>query len=209
MRASVQTASILAAFLLAVPLLVHCLGPAESQAQQPAPRGPKKGQPAQLPQVRYGSEELPAPVRETREALLAAVQSGRIEDLREIYEQGDLKPDLGADAKGDPVAHWKRISGDGQGLEVLAALSLILEAGYVVLPLGADLENNRLYVWPYFADFPLQRLTPAQEVELLRLVPAAAAREMKAKGTYTHWRLVIGADGSWHAFRKNNSRERM
>jgi hypothetical protein len=39
-------------------------------------------------------------------------------------------------------------------------------------------------------------------VELLRLVPASAAREMKEKGKYTHWRLVIGADGTWHALRK-------
>jgi hypothetical protein len=88
-------------------------------------------------------------------------------------------------------------------LEVLAALSLILEAGYVVLPLGRDLENNRLYIWPYFAEVPLDMLTTAQEVELLRLVPSAVAKEMKARAKYTHWRVTIGADGSWHSFRKN------
>jgi hypothetical protein len=85
---------------------------------------------------------------------------------------------------------------------VLAALSLILEAGYVALPLGPDLENNLHYVWPYFAEWPLDRLTPRQEVELLRLVSPAAARTMKEQGKYTHWRLVIGADGTWHALRK-------
>jgi hypothetical protein len=50
----------------------------------------------------------------------------------------------------------------------------------------------------------LNKLTPRQEVELLRLVPASMAREMKEKGKYTHWRLVIGADGTWHALRKGD-----
>ena len=98
------------------------------------------------------------------------------------FELNELKPDLGAEPAGDPVAYWKKVSGDGEGREVLAVLSQILEAGYVVLPLGRDLENNRIYIWPYFAEVPLGKLTPAQEVELLRLVPPAAAREMKGTG---------------------------
>jgi hypothetical protein len=106
----------------------------------------------------------------------------------------------------DPIAYWKKLSGDGEGREILAALSLILEAGYVVLPLGADLENNRLYIWPYFSEVPLDKLTHAQEVELLRLVPPAAAKAMKSAGKYTHWRLTIGADGAWHSFRKATDR---
>ena len=83
---------------------------------------------------------------------------------------------------------------------MLAALAEILDAGYVALPLGRDLENNRIYVWPYFAEVPLQKLTPAQQVELLRLVPPAAAKEMLQTGKYTYWRLAIGADGTWHHF---------
>lgn len=204
MRLDLRTGALLAAFLLAAPLLVHGPDPAESQAQKSGPGGSKKRQAADSPQVRYGVEGLPGPVREMRDAILSAARSGEIDELGEIYESGDHKPDLGADAKGDPIAHWKRISGDGQGREVLAVLSLILEAGYVVQPLGKDIENNRIYIWPYFADWPLQGLTPAQDVELLRLVPAAVAKEMKAKGRYTHWRIAIGAEGAWHAFRKND-----
>ena len=41
----------------------------------------------------------------------------------------------------------------------MAALGEILEAGYVVLPLGRDLENNKIYVWPYFAEVALDKLT--------------------------------------------------
>ena len=77
-----------------------------------------------------------------------------------------------------------------------------LDTGYAVVRRGADIENNKTYVWPYFAEMPLDKLTPRQEVELLRLVPASTMREMKAKGKYTHWRLVIGADGTWQALRK-------
>ena len=138
------------------------------------------------------------------EAMLAAIEAGDIEELRHAYDLNELKPDLGVPPQTDPVGHWKRISGDGEGREVLAALSLIVQAGYVVLPLGRDLENNRLYVWPYFAEWPLDRLSPRQQVELLRLVPPSALREMRDKGKYTHWRLVIGADGTWHTLRKGD-----
>lgn len=203
-----------ALFLLAPFCLVHCLGAAFPASAQ-APKGkstdakpdaksgsPKKKQPAPALEVRYGSEGLPGPVLEMREAILAAVKAGRIEELLHAFQLNELKPDLGVQPMPDPVAHWKAISGDGEGREILAVLAEILDAGYVAVPLGRDLENNRIYVWPYFAEVPLAGLTPPQEVELLRLVPPSSAREMKASGKYTSWRLSIGADGTWHSFRK-------
>lgn len=206
MRTSGRTAWRFALFLLALIGLVHCLGsasPACAQAAKDKGGNAKRQQflvPA--PQVRYGVDKLPAPVQEMREAILAAVRSGRIEDLRHAYELNELKPDLGVKLAGDPIAHWQQISGDGEGREILAALAEVLETGYVVLPLGADIENNRVYIWPYLAEVPLTKLSPVQEVELLRLVPPTVAREMKARGKYTHWRIAIGADGTWHSFRK-------
>lgn len=185
--------------LLAALALAAAGAPAWPQTAKP---GTAKKPTRAAPEVLYGTKGLPRPVLEMREAMLAAIEAGDIEELRSAYDLNEPKPDLGAPPNTDPVAHWKRTSGDGQGREVLAALSLILEAGYVVLPLGPDLENNRLYVWPYFAEWPLDQLTPRQEVELLRLVPAAVAREIKTKGKYLHWRLVIGADGTWHTLRK-------
>jgi hypothetical protein len=194
-------------FLLVQFPLVHCdgwLSPGSSQPAGTKPGSSKKRQSAStpVPEVRYGSEGLPAPVQDMREAILSAVKSGRIEELRHAWELNELKPDLGVAQVGDPIAHWKQISGDGEGREILAALAEILDAGYVVLPLGGDLENNRLYVWPYFAEVPLDKLSPAQEVELLRLVPPGVAKDMRAAGKYTHWRIVLGADGTWHSFRR-------
>jgi hypothetical protein len=194
-------------FLLVLLPLVHCLGWVSPGLSQPAKQksgSAKSKQSPSLPapDIRYGTEGLPAPVQEMREAILSAVKSGQIEELRHAWELNELKPDLGV-AVGDPVAHWRQISGDGEGREILAALAEILDAGYVVLPLGRDLENNRLYVWPYFAEVPLDKLSPAQEVELLRLVSPAALKDMRSAGKYTHWRIVIGADGTWHSFRRD------
>ena len=116
-----------------------------------------------------------------REAILSAVRSGNIDALRHAYELNELKPDLGSGPVLDPVAHWRQISGDGAGLEILAVLAGILDTGYVTLALGQDAENAEVYVWPYFAEVPLDTLNPAQEVELLRLVPPAAVKQMKAQ----------------------------
>jgi hypothetical protein len=189
----------LALFLLMGMVLVHCVGcfaPATAQRSL----APKPSPPA--PRVYYGTAELPGPVQEMREAILSAVRSGRIEDLRYAYELNELKPELASEPVADPVAFWRQLSGDGQGFEVLAALGQIFDAGYVVLPLGRDLENNRIYVWPYLAELPLERLTAPQEVELMRLMGAAVGRQLKADGRYASWRLAIGADGVWHSFRK-------
>ncbi len=46
----------------------------------------------------------------------------------------------------------------------------MLEMPPAELPLGKDLENNIIYVWPYLAEAKLDKLTPAEEVDLLRLV---------------------------------------
>ena len=187
-------------FLLMAFALVHCVGWSAGAVAQsrPVPKAPLPD----VPRVVYGTADLPAPVQEMREAILAAVKSGQIEDLRYAFELNELKPELALEPVADPVAFWRQISADGRGLEVLAALGQILEAGYVVLPTGRDLENNRIYVWPYFAELPLDRLTPSQEVELMRLLGPAPARELTATGRYASWRIAIGADGVWHSFRK-------
>jgi hypothetical protein len=208
MRHDVGSASRIARlFLVTQVSLVHCLAPslhAWSQtanapaetAQRAPPREPV------APNIAYGSDRLPAAVEDMRETILSAVRAGDIDALRHAYELNELKPDLGSGPVADPVAHWRQISGDGAGREILAVLGGILDAGYVTLALGRDAENPMVYVWPYFAEVPLGTLTPGQEVELLRLVPPEAVKQMKAAGRYTYWRLAIGADGTWHYFRK-------
>src|SRR5262249_10932129 len=98
---------------------------------RPDAASPQQQKPAAVPKVRDGTEDLPRPVLDLRETMLAAIESGRIEELARAYDTSEIKPDIGVPPKSDPVAHWKAASGDGQGREVLAALSLILDAGYV------------------------------------------------------------------------------
>ena len=98
---------------------------------------------------------LPAPVEEMRQGILAATHSGNIEDLREPLDWNELKPEVAAPAGEDPIAYWKKTSADGNGREILAALADILPMRAAELPLGKDLENNIIYVWPYLAEMDL------------------------------------------------------
>lgn len=151
---------------------------------------------------RPAAKSLPAPVEEMRQGILSAAHSGRIEDLIVPYEWNEMKPELAAEDVDDPIAYWKKLSGDGEGREILAVLADILEMRPAELPLGKDLENNIIYVWPYLAEAKLDKLTPAEEVDLLRLVSPERAKAMKKAKKWTWWRLTIGADGTWHAFKK-------
>jgi hypothetical protein len=191
-----------AIFLLVLLGLVHACGGTDGAwaqaAKQKSTGAAVAAKPA--PVVHYGTDDLPEPVREMREAILTAVRSGKMEDLRIAVELNEMKPIIAEKPVPDPIAHWRQASVDGEGREILAILGQVLDAGYAVLPIGKDLENNRVYVWPYFAEMKLDTLTPAQDVELLRLVPAATFRDMKQTGRYTHYKLGIGADGTWHFF---------
>ncbi len=145
---------------------------------------------------------LPPQVAELRELILSAVRSGTIDDLRTAIDRDVVRPDFGLPLGDDPVAALKGASIDGAGHETLAALGEILDMPPAALPLGKDIENNLIYVWPYLAERPADTLSGAESVDLYRLVPATKVREMQDKKRWTWWRLEIGADGSWIMFKK-------
>ena len=184
--------------VLAVSALVYCAVPfdvAESKnnkglvPQTPPPAG-------------QAGDNLPDPVTQMRDAILAAVHSGRIEDLKTAIDWNELKPDFGETNGDDPVKHLKKLSADGEGREILAALADILAVGPAKVALGRDLENTAVYVWPYLAERPLDKLTPREEVDLYRLMPPAAAKAMREGKKWTWWRLALGADGTWYSLLK-------
>ena len=181
----------------ASPALERRGGPEENELHVVAPK-----RLSALTARRNSTRSLPGPVEEMRQGILAAAHSGRIEDLIVPYDWNEMKPDLAKENVDDPVAYWKKVSADGKGREILAVLANILEMRPAELPLGRDLENNIIYVWPYLAESKLDKLTPAEEVDLLRLVPPETAKAMKKAKKWTWWRLSIGADGTWHSFRK-------
>ncbi len=148
--------------------------------------------------------KLPKNVAEMRDALLAATQSAKIEDLRTPYEWNELPPVISDDKVDDPIAYWKRISRDGQGLEILLIIDKLLTLPPTKLNVGKDYENSALYVWPYLSELDLSKLTPRQQFELRTLVPPKEARKIMDSKKWTWWRLAIGADGTWHSFMKHN-----
>lgn len=183
----------LATYLMLVSVLVHCCGPAFADPSTSQDNS-TKAWPVTTP--------LPPAAADMHEAIIGAVHSGDIAHLKEAYDLGELRADLGKDAGEDPVAHWKSLSADGEGREILAIIANLFAVGPAVVTRGKDPENNAVYVWPYLAELPLDKLTPAQQVDLLRLVSPTEAKAMRTAKTYTGWRLTIGADGLWHAFHK-------
>lgn len=150
------------------------------------------------PEVLRDLSLLPFPARRMRELLIEAARSGDIEKLRPLIGTGDSATQLalgGVDE--DPIEYLKSLSGDQQGYEVLAMLEEVLEAGFVRLDAGTEAE---LYVWPYFFTTPLSKLTPAQRVELYRLVTHGDYEDMKAFGAYNFYRTAITPQGKWQFF---------
>lgn len=144
---------------------------------------------------------LPEKVQAMRDAILAAAISGDIEGLRIPLEWNELKPEIDGAQDADPVKIWRDASSDGQGREILAILHSVLDAGYTVLNAG---KSNELYVWPAYAELALDTLSPADEVQLYRLIPAAQVKIMREKGQWSWYRLAIGRDGTWHSFKKSD-----
>jgi hypothetical protein len=152
--------------------------------------------PGQAPEVLYDFDALPAPVKRMLEQIAVAAESGEIENMRPVFESNELKPMVTTAFVEDPIAFWKKGSADGTGRDVLAAMLDVITSGFVRAGQGQD----EMYVWPYFAETDLAKLTPSQEVELYRVVPPERAVSMKKAGKYGYYRLGISPTGVWHYF---------
>jgi hypothetical protein len=173
----------------------------KSSTAEPAPdtvKVPETTKPsaAGQPQILYDPASLPAPVKQTLQEIFETAQGGDIDAMRPVLEENELKPMVASTHVDDPVAFWKKNSADGEGRDVLAALLNILSTGYVKSGQG----NDAIYIWPYLAEMDLTKLTPAQEVELYRIVPADKALAMKKSGKYTYYRIGVSPTGVWQYF---------
>jgi len=140
---------------------------------------------------------LPEQVARMRTEMLTAAMSGDVTALRIPVEMNEIPPMLANEKVSDPIDYWRKISGDGQGREIMAIIVELFRAGFVRKAAGA---SDEMYVWPYFAEVPLDKLTPAQEVELLTLVTPERLKAMRASGKYDHYQIGIARDGIWHFF---------
>lgn len=165
----------------------------------PIPDLPGSAKPGdeEIPVVEYDLDKLPPPVKRLREQIIAAAATGDPEKLRAIFDANGGPPQLSFDDTGDPVEFLKSLSGDEGGDEILAILTEVLEAGYVHVDAGTP---DEVYLWPYFARYPVDKLTPPQLVELFKLVYAGDYEDMKAYGSYSYYRLGIAPNGVWKFF---------
>jgi hypothetical protein len=148
------------------------------------------------PPILYDFNALPDPVKRMLTSIAGAAESGNIEAMRTVFESNELKPMVTTSFVDDPIAFWKDASADGTGRDVLAAMLNVLSSGYVRVGKGKD----EIFVWPYFAETDFARLTPAQEVELYRIVPPELALAMKKAGKYSYYRLGVSPTGVWQYF---------
>lgn len=163
---------------------------------QPAKAPAASPQEADSPKVLYDLNALPDPVQRMLTEIIFAAESGDMEAMRPVLESRELKPMVAASYISDPIAYWKSQSVDGTGRDVLAALLNMLASGFVLTGEGRD----AMYVWPYFAEVDITKLTPAQEVEFYRAVPPERVSSMEKSGKYTYYRLGVSPGGVWHYF---------
>ena len=149
------------------------------------------------PTVEYDLGRLPAPVRRLHDQLREAALTGDIEKLRPIIEANQEPPLVSFGDAEDPVDHLKTLAGDPEGREILAILIEVLDAGYVHVDIGTP---DEMYVWPYFARYPIDSLTGPQMVELFKLLTAGDYEDMKVYGTYLFYRVGIAPNGVWKFF---------
>ena len=172
----------------------------ESDAPKPqgdvAKPGAPETPPPGSPEVIYDFNRLPDEIRDTLQSIVVAAQSGNIDNMLPVLQENELPPMLSATAVSDPIAFWKKASADGQGRDILAAMMNVFSSGFLRKGEGKDV----MYIWPYFAEMDLTKLTPAQEVDFYRVVPPPQGVEMKKSGKYTYYRAGISADGVWHYF---------
>ena len=191
-----------AILLMALGGLVHVTATASGRAQSRATPGAKSRLRNPMPTIVLGTgaQGLPPAVTEMRAAIIAAVESGDIAELKGAMDLNELKPEFGGPLGTDAIAHLRSQSGDGSGRDILALIGRLLEGGWASIPGGSDIENNRIFVWPHFAEISLAGLAQAELTALEALVGAQQAGLMVAQGRWTGWRLSIGADGVWHMF---------
>ena len=196
------------------PPVAATLPPSANQFVPPARDGSPKArtgnrQPAMgettaaLPQGAAGPEiiadlaRLPPAVALMRDRILAAARSGDLQALLALMQTNGSMPVFSHTQKQDPTAYWKENYPDSDGVEILSILITLLETQPVRVDPGTPQET---YLWPYFARLPIKALTPAQKVELFRVVTGSDYKKMLERGRYVFYQVGIGPDGTWRYF---------
>jgi hypothetical protein len=171
--------------------------PRAAQAQRASPHAVRPDPVAAIPEIITDLNRLPAPVARMRSRILEAARSGELGKVVAVMEANETLPVFSLGSDRNPLTYWKTSYPDSNGVEVLAIMTGILETGFVHVDAGTPQEA---FIWPYFARMPLNDLTPAQKVQLFKIVTGSDFKEMQEFGAYTFYRLGIAPDGTWLYF---------
>lgn len=176
--------------------------PAESAVApaRPSPQ-PVAAVAGSSPEIITELSRLPPPVARMRARILEAARTGDLEKVVTVMQSNETMPAFSLAADRNPTTYWKTSYPESDGIEILAILIEVLECAFIHVDWGTPQE---MYVWPYFARTPLRELTPAQKVELFRIVTGSDFKAMQEAGGYMFYRLGIGPDGTWHFFVAGN-----
>ncbi len=141
---------------------------------------------------------LPEPVARLRELIVKAASTGDLKGVVALMNPGPDQTSIGVDTSGNDLkTALMDMSGDQNGMEILAIMLDILDSGYAHIAEGTAEEA---YVWPYFVRRDINALTPQEEVELMRIVTAGDYIGMREFGGYNFYRIGISPDGRWRFF---------
>ena len=131
-------------------------------------------------------------------AFLPGARTGDLQALGTLMRANGSMPVFSHTQKQDPAAHWKESYPDSDGLEILSILITLLETPPVRIDAGTPQE---MYICGrILRGCPLKSLTPAQKVELFRVVTGSDYKDMLERGRYVFYQVGIGPDGTWRYF---------
>ena len=153
---------------------------------------------SQNDETSFDTAALPDPVARLHALIMKAAAAGDINAVVALMSPGPDQTSIGIDTSGnDLTTALKDMSGDEDGMEILAIMLDVLSTGYAHV--GKDTPDEA-YIWPYFVRSQIDALTPAEKVDLMRIVTAGDYAGMLEFGGYNFYRIGISPDGRWRFF---------
>lgn len=137
-----------------------------------------------------GTVDLPAPVAQTRDAILDAAGAFDYEALEGLLDPATFSYSFGE--SGDPIGYWRKLEDEGQ-------VPILGDFLRVVLSMQAGTQDG-VYVWPAaFAKEPSD-WTADDVADMRMLYTDEEISSYKGAGGYVGYRVGIRGDGTWIYF---------
>jgi hypothetical protein len=139
-----------------------------------------------------GTKGLPAPVEQTRSAILAAAERGDYDDLRALLEPNVFLSDFGFGIS-DPVERWEEL-----GAKPLQTMGALVRMSHSI----RKTNEGTLYQWPSYDPDSTAGDLSADDRKLFLTIMSKddLANAFNPDYGYTAPRLGILDDGTWWFF---------